>query len=112
MASPITIINLDRGKEIDHERYRMKASVNNGAFAELCGAYRNLVGIGKFIFNFDAENKNLMRRLGRISGIGYGAVRSINIGDELMNLGNNFGASFGCTAVGKEGIVGQTMATA
>jgi len=109
MASPINIINLDRGKEIDNERYKRKALINEKIFDQMYGAYKRVIGIGKFIFNFDGENKNLMRRLSEISGIDYGEVKSINIGDELMNLGDYFDANFRCTAIGREGVVGQTM---
>ncbi|GEM_PF-5790565 len=58
-------------------------------------------------FEIPDANKELIKNIANITGLSIKTVEGINCGDEALDL--NGGLSFGCTAIAKNGCVGQTL---
>lgn len=105
----ISYINLSENNEVNNEGFRQKAQTNIALFSILLEPnYKENYARLK-LQKPTGENKKLMQRLSEITYISPETVEVINAADELLNISPNFQRMFGCTSVGKNGVIGQTM---
>lgn len=106
--SEINYIDLDRCNENDRKNYRKKSLSNLNIFGKIFGNYVREIHSSLSSFLFDEENNKLMKRCGEISGTGFDFVKIVNLSDEHLNYSSSFQEHFGCTSIGKDGVIGQT----
>lgn len=101
---PISYFNLEtlEGKEV----YSSKAKDNLKLFEMIFGVSPDLFKNAKFEIGQD-ENKDLLQKISEISNLPVDTIHGVNCADEALNAQDL--ALFGCTSVGINGLVGQTM---
>ncbi len=89
------------------ESYREKASRNLSVFAAIFGF--KPASAAKLAFqNVDEENQRLIAEIAKRTQLPTADVQGMNYSDELLSSSPN-NPLFGCTAVGKNGIIGQNL---
>jgi hypothetical protein len=107
MSSEISYVDLDRADASDIAEYRRKVDSNIEMFCEMFGDSGR--GMCRKLANFegDSENVDLMWRIGDITGLSDELVRMVNFSDGFLSSG--LMDRLGCTAIGRAGVIGQTM---
>ncbi len=101
---PISYFNLEtlEGKD----EYVLKANENVELFEKIFRVSPDLLNQPRFKIGGD-ENGGLLKKISEITGIPTEIVQGVNCADEALNAQDL--ALFGCTAVGIDGVVGQTL---
>src|SRR3989344_7566302 len=86
------------------EDYVRKSRINLEMFEKLFGS-----DTPEFSAEGCEENIELMRKISQMTGMPYDKVLLVNLTDELMSCTFDFNQNFGCTSVGRNGIIGQNL---
>lgn len=106
----IDYVDLNRCNDSDRANYRANAENNLRFFNEIMGRLEDIPSDAKDLFDKPRdENAVLMERISELGKIELEEAENFNIVDEILNLSTRFTDNFGCTSVGRNGIIGQSL---
>ncbi len=89
------------------ESYREKSLKNLAVFRTVFDF--SLFKAAKITFQNTDENQLLLYKIAEYAQLSVEDVQGMNYSDELLNLSLDQRSNFGCTAIGKNGIIGQNL---
>jgi hypothetical protein len=90
------------------ENYVRKSHKNLMFFKKLFGVVPSKVK-NLYLGEFEGESRKIIEKISSLTGISIDVVESMNYADELLNLSPNTAPNFGCTSIGRRGVIGQNL---